>query len=36
MHGMIAISFSCDGDLTEEKVYSDLEKIVDLILYVLH
>ncbi|HYE10402.1 MAG TPA: TetR/AcrR family transcriptional regulator [Patescibacteria group bacterium] len=32
MHGMIALSFSNNGDLTEENVYRDLEKIVDYIL----
>ena len=32
MHGMIAISFSYNGDLTEENVYKDLEKIVDYLL----
>ncbi|MDF2891544.1 MAG: uncharacterized protein K0R80_1911 [Clostridia bacterium] len=32
MHGMIALSFSNNGDLTEENVYQDLEKIVDYLL----
>ena len=32
MHGMIAISFSYNGDLTEELVNKDLEKIVDYLL----
>ncbi|MDF2840665.1 MAG: uncharacterized protein K0Q99_1437 [Clostridia bacterium] len=32
MHGMIAICFSYDGSLTEEKVYKDLEQIIDYLL----
>ncbi|MFZ5967247.1 MAG: TetR/AcrR family transcriptional regulator [Bacillota bacterium] len=32
IHGMIALSFSNNGDLTEENVYKDLEKIVDYLL----
>lgn len=32
MHGMIAISFSYNGDLTEENVYKDLDKIIDYLL----
>ena len=32
MHGMLTLSFSNNGDLTEENVYKDLEKIVDYLL----
>jgi AcrR family transcriptional regulator len=32
MHGMIAISFSYDESLTEEKVYKDLDQMIDYLL----
>ncbi len=32
IHGLIMLSFSNNGDLTEKKVYEELDKIVDFIL----
>jgi len=32
MHGMLTLSFSNNGDLNEELVYQDLEKMVDYVL----
>lgn len=32
IHGMIAISFSYDGELTEDKVYKDLDQMIDYLL----
>lgn len=32
MHGLLTLSFSNNGDLTEENVYKDLDKIVDYLL----
>lgn len=32
MHGLITLCFSGNGDLTEEKVYEELDRIVDYIL----
>lgn len=32
IHGLITLCFSSNGDLTEEKVYAELDKIVDFIL----
>lgn len=32
IHGMIAIHFSYDGELTEDKVYKDLDQMIDYLL----
>lgn len=32
IHGLITLCFSGNGDLTEENVYRDLDKIIDFVL----